>query len=104
MPVVGFISADGSSDQPEGLGHCSFDYALSCAEDGDSDAFPYPYPILRGIRESIQERGDYISVTSILHCLRAEWLRRREPYYVTPDSMYPAFRGTLFHALMEQHR
>jgi hypothetical protein len=103
LPLVGFISADGSSDQPEGLGHCSFEYALAEASTGDSDAFPVPYPILKGIIEANKSRGDYISVTSLLHCLRNDYLVRNEDYYAFPDSLYPAFRGTLFHGLMEQH-
>lgn len=100
MPVVGFISADGTSDQPEGLGHCSFEFALSLCEER-SEAFPYPYPLLKGIVESIQNRGEYISATSILHCLRADFLKRTNDYYVTVESIYPAFRGTLFHGLLE---
>jgi hypothetical protein len=101
MPVVGFISADGTTDQPEGQGHCSFEFALALAADGNEEAFPYPYPLLKGIADSIQDRGEYISVTSILHCLRSEFLTRTEPYYVSVESMYPAFRGTLFHGLLE---
>jgi len=101
MPLIGFVSNDGKSDQPEGNGHCSFDYALQLCRDGDDDSFPYPYPLLKGIIESVQQRGEYISVTSILHCLRGEFLKRTEPYYSTVEAMYPMFRGTLFHGLME---
>ena len=100
MPVIGFVSADGTTDQPEGQGHCSFEFALKLAEDRH-DAFPYPYPLLKGIVDSIQQRGEYISATSVLHCLRADFLKRREDYYVSVEAMYPAFRGTLFHGLLE---
>lgn len=102
MPVVGFISADGTSDQPEGMGHCSFEFALKLCEERH-EAFPYPYPLLKGIVDSIQDRGEYISATSIIHCLRADFLKRTTPYFVTVDSIYPAFRGTLFHSLLEKN-
>ena len=102
MPVVGFISADGSSDQPEGTGRCSFEYALAEAASGNSEAFPYPYPLLKGIVASTENRN-YISVTSILHCLRADYLKRTTNFYVTVEQQYPMFRGTLFHGLMEKY-
>ena len=105
MPVKGLLSADGTSDAPEGLGRCSFDFALQLAESGDSDAFPYPYPLMRLIIDKLkEERGDYISVTSILHCLRGEYFKRTEPYYVTVEGVYPMLRGTLFHREMEQRK
>ena len=102
MPLVGFISADGTTDQPEGQGHCSFDFALQLAKERH-EAFPYPYPLVKGIVDSVQNRGEYISATSILHCLRADYLKRRTPFYQSVDALYPAFRGTLFHALMEKN-
>jgi hypothetical protein len=101
LPVVGFISADGKSDHPEGQGRCTFPYALALCEAGDFDAFPYPYPLLKAMVDSIQDRGEYISVTSILHCLRGDFLKRTEPHYTTVEKLYPMFRGTLFHALLE---
>lgn len=91
MPLVGFIAEDGS-------GHYSFEDTLARA---GTDAFPYPYPLIKGIIDSTQNRGEYISATSIIHCLRAEYLKRREDYYLTIEQAYPMFRGTLFHGLME---
>lgn len=91
MPLEGFIAEDGS-------GHYTFEETL---ERAGTDAFPYPYPLIKGIIDSTQNRGDYISATSIIHCLRADYLKRREPFYLTIDSAYPMFRGTLFHSLME---
>jgi len=102
MPVIGFISSDGTSDQPEGQGHCSFEFALQLAKDRHG-AFPYPYPLLKGIVDAVQNRGDYISATSVLHCLRADYMKRKEDYYSTVESMYPSFRGTLFHGLLEKN-
>lgn len=102
MPLVGFISVNGTSDQPEGEGHCSFAFALQLAAERD-EAFPYPYPLLKGIVDSTQDRGEYISVTSILHCLRADFLKRTTPYYMTVSAAYPMFRGTLFHSLLEKN-
>jgi hypothetical protein len=91
MPLAGFLNAKGEK--------CSFEYAL---DNADTDEFPYPRPVMQGIVDQQQQR-DYISVTSILHCVRAEFLKRTEPYYMTVDSAYAMFRGTLFHALMEKH-
>ena len=102
MPLVGLISADGTSDQPEGQGHCSFEFALELAKDRH-EAFPYPYPLVKGIVDGVQNRGEYISATSVLHCLRADFLKRRTPFYQSIEALYPAFRGTLFHALMEKN-
>jgi PD-(D/E)XK nuclease superfamily len=93
MPLVGFIAEDGS-------GNYSFEETLLNA---DSQAFPFPYPIIKGIIESTQNRGDYISATSIIHCLRGDYLKRREDYYLTLTSAYPMFRGTLFHGLVEKY-
>lgn len=92
MPLVGFIGEDGE--------RYSLADALEACRKG-SDAFPMPYPLLKGIVDAQQDRGDRISATSILHCLRSEYLTRREPYYTRPASLYAMFRGTLFHSLME---
>lgn len=94
MPVVGFISATGES--------YSFAEALQLAAERD-ERFPYPYPLLKGMVDSIQDRGEYISVTSILHCLRADFLKRTTPYFMSVEDLYPMFRGTLFHSLLEQN-
>jgi len=94
MPIVGFQSATGQKH--------SFKEALTLCENG-SDEYPYPYPLLKGIVESQQDRGDYISATSLLHCLRGDYLKRREDYHISVESAYPMFRGTLFHALLEEN-
>jgi hypothetical protein len=94
LPCVGFVGADGRS--------YSFDDALEMASSGDSPIFPYPYPLLAGMVEQMRDRGSYISVTSLLHCTRAEYLKRVEPYYISVEDAYPMFRGTLFHAMLEK--
>jgi hypothetical protein len=103
MPLIGLISSDGTSDQEEGLGHCSFPFALELAASGDSSAFPYPYPLLEAIIEGFSKHGDYVSVTNLLHCLRAEYLKRTNNYYLPVEASYTMFRGQLFHSLLEAH-
>lgn len=92
MPQVGFISQSGELH--------SFDEALALCAEG-SDEYPYPYPLLKGMVDATQQRGDYISATSLLHCLRADYLKRRIDYYISVEAAYPMFRGTLFHSLLE---
>lgn len=104
MPLVGFISADGSSGPGLRDGKWYFADALAEAERPGSTAFPQPYPVLKGIMDANQDRGDYISVTSILHCARNEFLKRRESYFEAPEKLYAAWRGTMFHALLEKHK
>lgn len=94
MPQVGFISQSGELH--------SYEEALALCAEG-SDEYPYPYPLLKGIVENTQQRGDYISATSLLHCLRADYLKRRIDYYISVESAYPMFRGTLFHSLLEEN-
>lgn len=104
MPLVGFISADGSSGPGLRDGKWYFEDALKEAEKPGSTAFPQPYPVLRGIVDANQDRGDYISVTSILHCARNEFLKRKESYFAVPETLYAAWRGTMFHELLEKHK
>lgn len=95
MPLSGLIGKDGTS--------YPLDEALALCEKGD-ERFPYPYPLLAGIVAKQNDRpADMISATSILHCLRAEFLKRHENYSAHVEGLYPAFRGTLFHALMEKY-
>lgn len=95
MPLVGFIGDDGKSYATE--------EALRLSEIGDKAFASIPYALLKGIVEGTQDRGQSISATSILHCLRSEYLQRTEPYYAKPESQYAMYRGTLFHSLLERH-
>lgn len=94
MPMIGFTSQSGQKH--------TYKEALALCEAGDPE-YPYPYPLLKGIVESQQDRGEYISATSLLHCLRGDYLKRTEDYYSSVETAYPMFRGTLFHSLLEEN-
>lgn len=63
---------------------------------------PWTYELLQGIVSQHQER-DYISTTMICGgCPRSSVLERKEEYIETLDRFYPAFRGTMVHAILEK--
>lgn len=95
MPAIGFRGLDGNN--------YSFEEALSMAAVGHEAFEEYPYALLKGMYEANQNRGDYISATAIIHCLRAAFLKSRRDYYVDPTALYASFRGTLFHGLLEKN-
>jgi len=45
--------------------------------------------------------GDYISVTSLLGCLRELYLERTENWYQEPPTSWYSIRGTLLHTILE---
>lgn len=64
---------------------------------------PWPYELLHGILDEYQER-DYISVTMLTGgCPRSAVLERKEDFILPISSLYSAYRGTLFHSMLEQH-
>lgn len=100
MPAIGFRGLDGEN--------YSFEEALELCASGHYAFDEYPYALLKGMVENTlkqqQDRaGDYISATSIIHCLRASYLKSRTDFYIEPSALYPSFRGTLFHGLLEAH-
>jgi len=63
----------------------------------------YSESILRGMSRQQEERKDAgISVTTCLGCLRKGYYAVATPFYQKPSRLFPAYRGTLTHLLMEQ--
>lgn len=60
----------------------------------------YNYELIHGILSEVQER-DYISTTALLGCPRSTVLERKEPYVDQLKNLYPAFKGTMIHRLLE---
>ena len=61
--------------------------------------------MLRGMcrDEGLQERREAgISVTSLTGCLRASYFAIRTDYWQYPSRLWPAYRGTLGHLLIER--
>ncbi len=85
---------------PEGKGDLPFWQCLKCAAEHENTC-QYDYPILSGMYRNIR-KGDGISVSSLLSCLRKVVLQVREDVYLNPKELYFAFRGQLFHAVIAQ--
>jgi len=93
MAQVGWIS----DDQQE----VSFDDALAVSE-AEGSWNDIPHEVLVLIREQVtKERPDGISVTQLLGCLRRVYLEKQADWYTHPRDNWPAFRGTIVHALLE---
>lgn len=99
MPVVGFECA--ARRKRDNRGKVGFAGCLSCAET-NTDRCHYSYPILNGIIENLQDR-DYISVTSLLGCLRNTYLSMTYDYFASPDDLYHMFRGSISHLITEKY-
>ena len=42
-----------------------------------------------------------LSITELMECPRALWLKKKKDFYVKPSSAYWAFRGQMAHSIME---
>jgi len=78
-----------------------FEDALSTARDyGEWGGFPYE--VLLGMYKNLSKvRPAEITVTTLLHCARKVHLEREVEYYADPHKNYPAFRGTIIHAVVQ---
>lgn len=78
-----------------------FEDALAIARDyGEWGGLPYE--VLLGIHANVSKvRPAEITVTTLLHCARKVQLEREHDYYADPLKNYPAFRGTIIHAIVE---
>lgn len=93
MPQIGWISEQGKS--------VLFDDALILAEKEGSWA-SIPYEILALIKSQVtRPRTDEISVTQLLGCPRKVFLEGTTEFFVPPMENWPALRGSLIHALLE---
>lgn len=80
----------------------SFDDCLDCSLTYENPC-QFSYPILKGIYENIQNR-DYLSVTSIIGCLRNTYLEMTHEIYVSPESLYWLFRGNIAHLVIDDYQ
>lgn len=85
---------------PEGKGDLFFDDCLKCAA-SHKNTCQFDYPILAAMHQNIR-KGEGISVSSLLNCLRKVVLQIRNDFYLNPRELYYAFRGQLFHAVIAQ--
>ena len=64
---------------------------------------PYSYELLQLMVGVQEDRGDSISTTTLLsECDRNLVLERMEPYSASPEELWPAFKGTMFHLQLEK--
>lgn len=79
----------------------SFEDALDTARDyGEWGG--YPFEVLLGMHKNlVKVRPPEITVTTLLHCARKVHLEREAEYYADPRRNYPAFRGTVIHAIVQ---
>lgn len=89
--------------------HCgepqTFDHVLEMAKKELTDL---PYPFIKAVVSSILDRqarapDGQISVTDVIGCPRAKYLRVTEDYYEKPEGLMAAFRGQLIHQLLAQY-
>jgi hypothetical protein len=98
MPQLGWLSPDSGKEVP-------FDEALASAEAYGS-WMGFPFEILRGMYEQLDksDRPDGVTVTQLNGCARSKHLDATEEYFSDPLQNYPAFRGTLAHAMIEKFK
>lgn len=96
MPIKGFRCDVDKSP-------VSFDACIGCAatrKNMERGCF-HSDAILRGIRKSIREPIVGVTVTELLDCPRAYFLKKRFPIHVYPSRAFWAFRGTMAHQILE---
>jgi hypothetical protein len=78
----------------------SFQDCLKCAQEGPQCDFSYPliHGIWKGLRDWVG-----ITVTTLLGCPLEKYLSWENDVYAPLESLMWAFRGQLFHDLMETH-
>lgn len=79
----------------------SFEDCLSCSLTKEKTCH-FSYQLIKAIISNIKELREDITVTGILNCIRKTYLDKVEDYYTTLESLYYAFRGTVFHAKLEK--
>ena len=96
--MLGFISEYDGREIP-------FDEYIKLANKGEEPG-SLPIPVLEGIKNLLLDQEDVngiIRVTSMLGCVRQIYFEKKigKPQYVKPFSIYPMFRGTIAHKIME---
>jgi len=95
--IKGFISFDGYE--------LSFDDYINAVKKGEEPG-ALPVPVLEGIKKMLQDNEDttdLVRVTSVLGCPRKVFFEKTigPAEYVYPAKVYPMFRGTIAHSVME---
>lgn len=94
MPQIGWLSGSGQQ--------VLFADALAVSEtEGSWDGIPHEVLTLMA-QQVTKERPDGISVTQLLGCPRKVFLEKTNDFFETPLSNWPALRGTLVHAILEE--
>lgn len=83
------------------LGEVDFSKCAVC--DKKYKECEYPPEILAGMNAVQEDRGESISVTSLLGCLRCIYLGRKEEFYAPPEDLYATFRGSIAHYVVQKH-
>jgi CRISPR/Cas system-associated exonuclease Cas4 (RecB family) len=94
MPQVGWLDGSGKP--------VAFADALAISE-AEGSWSNIPHEVLSLIEQQVtKERPDGITVTQLLGCPRKVFLEKENDYYQTPMDNWPALRGTIVHAMLEQ--
>lgn len=87
------------------LGPVHFEHCINCAASGQArERFGclHSPDVIRGIINKIRAPMDCPSVTELLECPRAYWLKKKNDYAIQPSRAYWAFRGTMIHQVIEE--
>lgn len=86
---------------PDSGERTTFEEALEVARDYGAWG-GFPYEVLLGMHSNLTKvRPSEVTVTTLLTCARKAQLDREVEYYADPRKNYPAFRGTIIHAVVE---
>lgn len=86
---------------PDSGERITFEDALKQAKD-HGQSMGFPYEILLGMHKNLTKvRPAEITVTTLLHCARKVQLEREHDFFADPRKNFPAYRGTVIHALMQ---
>jgi hypothetical protein len=77
------------------------DQVLSRLADDELGDSHWTYELAAAAFANVQDRGDMISTTAMLGCVRSEIVGRKEPYIGDLGEMWAALRGTLMHRTLE---
>lgn len=106
MPIVGAIAPDHDERKAAKAGRLPvwrpLDEILEQSLRATPKWSPWSYELLAAAIDEQEERGDNISTTALTSpCPRSVVLERKEPYVVSMDDLWRAFRGTMVHYVLE---
>lgn len=101
MPIVGVHCADPKFRRAHVKKEIPLQDCLNCAATRENPC-QFTYEMLRSMFDEQQDRGERISTTTLTgKCLRSEFLKRKGEFHESPEKLWPAFRGTMFHGQLE---